>query len=216
MLFLDDGNVIFSAALLLMLMLAVMEGALALIGLGISSAIDSLLPDFDLDADAPTSSGWSASGLLGWLRFGQLPALIILIVFLTCFGLTGLLLQYLVHHLVGTTLPSWLAVIAVLMLSLPQVRFLTGILSKIAIRDETESISREQFIGRTARITLGIASPGQPAEAKFTDQFGTTHYVMVEPESDESFQQGEDVLIYRENGSTFKVIKPEDLYSTTF
>ena len=102
------------------------------------------------------------------------------------------------------------------MLSLPQVRFLTGILSKIAIRDETESISREQFIGRTARITLGIASPGQPAEAKFTDQFGTTHYVMVEPESDESFQQGEAVLIYRENGSTFKVIKPEDLYSTTF
>ena len=46
-----DNNMPFSIALMLMLIIAVMEGALTLIGLGMSQALDSLLPDLDIDAD---------------------------------------------------------------------------------------------------------------------------------------------------------------------
>lgn len=213
MLFFEDGNALFTISLMLMLMLAALEIISTLVGFGLSSMLDSVMPDFDFDVEAPEfNHSWSGAAFLGWLKFGELPMLIILIVFLTSFGITGLIIQQLAFNLFGTLLPTWLALVPVLLLSIPQMRVINGTLSKYLFKDETESISRDSFIGQTARITIGTAAQGQPAEAKFTDQFGTTHYLMVEPDNDDTFSQGEEVLLVREAGATFKVIKPEDLY----
>lgn len=204
---LDDGNVLFSAALALMLLIAVMEGALTLIGFGLSQMLDNLLPDLDLDADLPEGSHPNGlSRLLGWMRFGQVPALVILIVFLTTFGLLGIGVQMALQSLVGATLPTWLAAIPVLFVTLPCVRATTGLMQHIAIKDETEAISSNTFVGQVATITLGEAKQGSPAEARFTDKFGTTHYTMVEPDTDEVFSQGDQVLLVEKIGSTFKAI----------
>ena len=47
-------------------------------------------------------------------------------------------------------------------------------------------------------ITTGHSPIGAACEAKFQDQFGQMHYVMVEPgEADYSFNEGSTALIIR-------------------
>ncbi|HEY8570819.1 MULTISPECIES: YqiJ family protein [Microbulbifer] len=206
---LQDGNQLFTGALVLMLMIAVLEGVMTLIGVGISDMLDNLLPEVDVDLDGPeTEAGGVLTKLLGWLRFGEVPALILLVAFLVGFGVTGLLIQMFVESLFGKLLPGWLLAIPVLLLALPQVRFVGNLLRKFAVGDETEAVSRQSFIGRVAVITIGQAAAGSPAEARFSDQFGTTHYVMVEPDAGETFSQGDKVLLVEELGAKFRVTRP--------
>lgn len=205
----EDGNVLFSAALALMLMIAVMEGVLTLIGFGFSQLLDSLLPDIDLDADLP--DGEMPGGMirfLGWLKFGQVPALVLLILFLTLFGVIGISVQLTVATLIGTSLPSWLAAGISLIVSLPVLAASAGVLQKYALKDESAALARDEFVGSIATITIGEARLGSPAEARFSDQFGTTHYVMVEPGDEKVYQQGQKVLLAEQKGSIFRVIEP--------
>ncbi|AQQ66290.1 hypothetical protein Mag101_00460 [Microbulbifer agarilyticus] len=207
--FLQDGNQLFTGALVLMLMIAVLEGAMLLIGVGISDMLDNLLPDMDVDLDAPdTEAGGVLTKVLGWLRFGEVPALILLVAFLVSFGVTGLLIQMFSESLLGLLIPGWLLTIPVFLLALPQVRFVGNLLRRFAVGDETEAVGRKSFIGRVAVITIGEAASGSPAEARFSDEFGTTHYVMVEPDNGETFSQGEQVLLVEERGANFRVIRP--------
>ncbi|AOS96469.1 Inner membrane protein YqiJ [Microbulbifer aggregans] len=206
---LQDGNQLFTGALVLMLMIAMLEGVMILIGVGLSEVLDNLLPDMDIDLDAPDAEpGGVLTKLLGWLRFGEVPALILLVAFLVAFGITGLLIQMVVASFIGSLLPSWLLVLPVLLLALPQVRFVGNVLRRFAVGDETEAVGRKTFIGRVATITIGQATTGSPAEARFSDEFGTTHYVMVEPDAHETFGQGEQVLLVEERGASFRVIRP--------
>ena len=74
-------------------------------------------------------------------------------------------------------------------------------------KDETESVSSNSFIGQTVTITVGEARINDPAEAKFKDAFGHTHYVMVEPDDDSFYlKQGEQALIIRQEGSIYRVV----------
>lgn len=205
---LEDGNLIFTSAIVLMLMIALMEGLLTIIGFGLSQILDGLLPDIDVEAgisDVGHSNGLSR--LLGWIRVGEVPALVILVLFLTIFGITGITLQMSIDALTGLLLPVWLATIPVLIVTMPCLRFFAGLLGRVALKDETEAISTSSFIGNIATITLGVASKGSPAEARFTDKFGTTHYTMVEPDNDNVHQQGDQVLLVEQVGSIFKVIE---------
>lgn len=206
----SDDNLPFSIALTLMLIIALMEGVLTLLGIGMSQALDSLLPDADLnvDLDADFSPNGSAlSNLLGWIRFGQVPVLVMFVVFLTAFGLIGLAIQLAMDGILSMTLPAWISAPLASFAALPVVRGSTGVLSKVVFKDETESISSNSFVGRVAMITLGEARQGSPAEARFKDRFGTTHYVMVEPMEDVVFVKGDKVLLVESAGAVFKVIE---------
>ncbi|AMX01282.1 YqiJ family protein [Microbulbifer thermotolerans] len=212
---LQDGNLLFTGALVLMLMIAVLEGVMTLIGFGLSELLDNLLPDLDFDVDVPDAeAGGVLTRFLGWLRFGEVPALILLVAFLVGFGITGLTIQLLVESVVGFLLPGWLLAVPVFLLALPQVRFVGNLLRRFAVGDETESVGRSSFVGRVAVITIGEAAAGSPAEARFSDEFGTTHYVMVEPDGDETFTQGEKVLLVEERGANFRVIRPSSKHLT--
>ena len=210
-LFLADANIPFSIALAVMLMLAIVEGILGVIGAGISQALDSLLPDMNIEApdlDAPDAldSASSTSGVtrfLAWLKVGQVPSAILLVLFLLIFGLGGIAMQQGAEALLGSSLPTWLAAPIMALLALPLVSLTGGVLGRFLIRDETEVISTDDFTGHRATITVGEASQGNPAEARFKDQFGTTHYVMIEPDSDDTFKQGEEVLLLNQQGNVF-------------
>ncbi|BBM01179.1 YqiJ family protein [Microbulbifer sp. GL-2] len=200
---LQDQNLIFTGALVLMLMIAVLEGVMTLIGIGISDLLDNMLPEFDVDAP-----DGGLTKVLGWLRFGEVPALILLVVFLVAFGVTGLLIQMFVESNFGLLLPEGLLALGVFFLTLPQVRFVGNLLRRFAIGDETEAVGRDSFIGCVAVITIGKAEAGSPAEARFSDEYGTSHYVMVEPDESETFKQGEKVLLVEELGAHFRVTRP--------
>ncbi|WHI44732.1 YqiJ family protein [Microbulbifer sp. ANSA003] len=208
---LQDQNLIFTGALILMFMIALLEGVMTLIGVGISDLLDNLLPDFDVDVPDTGLSG-GMTKMLGWLRFGEVPALILLVTFLVSFGVTGLVAQMLIESLVGYLLPGGLLAVAVFFLALPQVRFVGNIMRRFAVGDESEAVERNSFIGRVAIITIGKAEIGSPAEARFSDEYGTTHYVMVEPDESETFNQGDKVLLVEELGAHFRVTRPSSIH----
>ncbi len=209
-------NLPFAVSLVLMLFMALLEGVGSVLGLGVSEFFDTLLPeldidvdiDADIDVDAPDIGAPSGfTKLLGWLRVGQVPALILMILFLTSFGLSGLCIQSMVKNIVGTMMPATLATIPALIFTIPLVRVFGGLLAKILPKDETDAVSEDSFIGRTASIVLGKAQQGSPAQAKLRDHHGTTHYIMVEPDiNGEIFEAGMSLLIVRRNGSIFRAI----------
>ena len=206
-------NQVFSIALLIMLIIAVMEGVATLLGMGVSSALDTLLPDIDIDVDSELDVNGGSSlftQFLGWMHVGKVPILMLLVVFLTVFGLLGIIIQSLSQEVFGSYLPGWLAVVPVLIISLPFVRITAGMLHVIMPKDETEAVAEASFVGCDAEITLGIAKAGSPAQAKLIDEFGQSHYVMVEPEASDEFSQGTVVRLTEKRGSVFSCVPATD------
>jgi len=211
-------NVVFSTALALMLGIGLLEGTMTLLGMGMSGVIDNMLPDIpdaDLDIGVDGDIGFDAgmdapnalSQFLGWLMIGRVPALAVLVVFLTVFGLAGLIVQSAIAGVFGGPLTPWLAAPVVAAGALPLTRVVALGLSRVMPKDESSAVSRTSFVGRVAVVTLGTARRGAPTQARLTDQHGQSHYVMVEPDlDDEQFATGEEVLLVRQAGSLFRVI----------
>lgn len=208
----NSNNIIFTSALILMMFIALLEGVLVLIGVGLSNTFDSLIPDFDTEFDVDT--GYSLSKFFGWIRLKQVPILMLVVIFLTSFGLIGLLIQAILFNFIGTLWLQYLVVIPAFIFAITSLRIFGGLIAKFLPKDETSSISNNDLIGYIAIITLGKATKGSPAEAKIKDQSGQVHYFMVEPENENDiFMQGEKVLISGQNEKLFFAIKdiPEKL-----
>lgn len=210
--FTDSHNIPFVISLCVMLSIALLEALSMMLGHGLSGVIDSITPDLDVDINTPDISGgeWSLAGLLSWLRIGQVPLLILIVVFLTGFGLSGLIIQAIIIQTSGSPLPAAIAAIPAFAASLPMVRWLGGGLNKIMPKDETQVVSVENFIGCMATITLGTAIKGKPAQAKVKDTHGMYHYIMVEPEEDGvSFSRNNKILLVKREKSVFYAIDPQ-------
>ena len=208
-LFTHSSNMVFSIALMLCLFIGILELILLMIG-GSSSFLEQFLPDSLLDVDHADASLESSSNLftqlLEWLYLGKVPLLIWLIIFLTIYGLTGLIIQDLFFSFTAHYFSAWLIAPACLFLSMPLVRFSAAMIAKIIPKDETTAIHTDDLVGRTAQIILGDAKPNSPAQAKVKDQFGQTHYVLVEPELDIVFHQGQDVILTQRTKIGFQAI----------
>jgi len=214
------GSAPFTVALLVMYGLAAVELFAMLTGFSINDIVDDFVVSsagIETLGDAPTgmeaTSKMEAAGLVGrflaWLYVGRVPVLIVLIVFLTVFGLAGLILQGTLRDFTGFALPAVAAAPLVLLGCLPLVRAATGGLARILPRDETSAVSPDTFIGRTALIVgPGSARAGMPGQARVVDAFGTHHYVMAEPEeSADVFEVGSTVLLVRKlDGGRFSAI----------
>lgn len=230
--FFSPATTPFAVAISLMLIITAVEVFGALMGMPASAMLDSLLPELDadvdldidtdldleadyaggpLDADAPgipdAPNPGPLSQILGWLCVGKVPILVLLIVFLTAFGLVGLIIQGAVQGVFGAPLPAIIAVGPALFAAIPTTRIAGLTLSKIMPKEQTEAVSQKKFIGKIATIVRGRARKGLPAEAKFSDQHGQTHYVLVEPDNDTaSFDQGSEVVIVKQTGSVYQAI----------
>lgn len=225
-LLLATGNAPFTVALLVMFGLLAFELISLVSGLGVNEVVDDLLaanvdfpdaPDDILGASGDLSSGIEGSSapeagsligrVLAWLYVGRVPVLIVLVVFLGVFGLTGLIGQTILREALGLALPGLIAAPIVFFASLPLVRWSSAGLARILPRDETSAVSTRSFIGRTATVIGGNARTGLPAQARFRDQFGTTHYVLVEPEdASDVLENGTLVLLVRRINGHFSAI----------
>jgi len=219
---LASENLPFAIALGLMFAIGLLEGVTTLLGFGVSSLIESLLPemdvdvDFDIDADADIDAGpdlgdagsaGALSRLLGWFNIGKVPVLVLFILFLLGFGLTGLIIQFVAQNMTGRALPAFLASLPAFAFAITDVKILGAAMAKVMPREETEAVSENSFIGRIAVITLGTAKKGQPAQARVRDQHGQAHYLMVEPDSEEHvFEAGSEVLLVMHAGAVFYAI----------
>lgn len=205
-------NLPFSIALAIMFCIAALEGVGALMGFGVSAFLESILPDLDFNIDAPdVDSATTLSHFISWLKIGKVPFLILIIAFLTSFGIVGFILQKAALGLSGHLMPNWLAVMPAFFIALPCMRVFGDVFAKIVPQDETEAVSEDSFVGRIAVITLGTARAGSPAEARLKDEHQQSHYIMVEPDNeDESFETGAVVLVVSKTGTVFKAIRNQN------
>jgi hypothetical protein len=202
----------FTIALLVMLAIGLVELASLLIGFSPSSAIESALPEIELDA--PDGSGAELgpfSLILGWFSVGRLPFLVILVIFLTTFGLAGYIVQWWVYWVMGGPLSAWLAAIPAFLAAIFTTRHLGRWLGRIFPRDHSEAASQRELIGSYATIIRGEAKPGQPAEAKAQDLRGRSHYVLLEPsDADTTYKAGDRVFIVGQEKNVYRAVTKLD------
>lgn len=148
------------------------------------------------------------SDIFQWLHLGHIPAMIVVVLFLLSFGTAGLALQSALFAMTGMLLPAAIAVVPAFVISLPATRVLGGVLKPILPRDETEAVSRDSFVGCEARITMGTARAGAPAEARVQDRYGRSHYILVEPDkADHILNAGTNVLILSRSDAVYRGIE---------
>lgn len=161
----------FAAALATVVGLGIIEGLGMLFATSPSLWVDNLLPDMPDGGD----------GVLGWLHWGRVPVLVLLILFLAGFSLAGYVIQSTSQSLLGHPLSALLASVPALFAGISTLRGVGGFAARYAPRDETTAVSEQSLIGRAGVVARGVARKGLAAEAKVRDTHGYVHYVMVEP-----------------------------------
>jgi hypothetical protein len=198
-LFIADQNLPFGIGFALIIGIALLEGIGMLVSLSPSNLLDNLIPEIDGEG--------GLDRVLGWLHLGKVPALVLLLLFLTGYTLFGYGLQMVAHGLFGAYLPAWIAGVMAVPSGLATVRGLGSLIAHIIPRDETSSVSEQTLVGRVGVVVAGTARRGLAAQAKVKDSLGRSHYLMVEPDlDDELLDEGTQVLIVRKSGAFYRCI----------
>jgi len=198
-LFTADQNLPFGIGFALIVGIALLEGLGMLISLSPSNLLDNLIPDIDGDG--------GLDRVLGWLHLGKVPALVLLLLFLTGYTLFGYGLQMVSHGLFGSYMPALIAGLLAVPSGMATVRGLGALIAHIIPRDETSSVSEQTLLGRVGVIVGGVAKRGLAAQARVKDSHGRSHYLMVEPDlEDDVLDEGTQVLIVRKAGAFYRCI----------
>ncbi len=192
-------NTLFFIAIIIILIMAAVEIISMLLGVSISEAIDSLLPDVEVEADIEVGG---AMPVLDWLNFGKVPFLILIIIFLTTFGLTGFIIQGLFYKIFNTFIPVLFASLITIIPTIFLLHLVGDAIHKILPQVDTTAVKLQSLRGKIAEINIGTATFNNPAEAKVKDRYGKTHYIRVVPgDKEEKFIKGDKiVLTLFENG----------------
>jgi hypothetical protein len=174
--FLAEQTWPFTLATILLLLITLIEGAALLFGAHASSWIESVLPDPWDGIDGPFDQ-W-----LGWLHVGRVPVLVLIVIFLAAFAVTGFAINMVSKSVLGFFVTPLLAVPLAFVCALPVVRILGAGIGKVVPKDETFAVTLDTLVGRIATVMGGTARQGKPAQAKVLNQHGQALYVMVEPE----------------------------------
>lgn len=204
-----QANAPFSIAIMIVVLIAMLEGIGMFLGFGLTSFVDNLFPEMDIDMEAPEMESATSPGrAFGWIRVKGVPVLVLMIIFLTSFGLCGLFLQTAIKAIIGAPLDSMIVTLPAFLFAIPSVRVFGGVVARVMPKDETTAVGLDSFVGKVATITLGTAKKNQPAQGKVKDEHGKIHYLMIEPDlAEEQFMQNEEVLLVRREKSTFYAIK---------
>ena len=154
------ANLPFTVALGILFVLGLLEGISLLMGFGLGSFLDNLLPDMNLDVDldvdadvdvgdpgleldtsAPLAQPSAFLRTLNWLGVGQLPVMMLLAIFLGSFGLIGITVQWIFVKTLGWPIPAIVAWLPVLVVSLIAVGYSAHGLARIIPRGAPQSTS---------------------------------------------------------------------------
>jgi len=206
--FTSDATWIFSLAILIMLGLGLIELISLMMGASLSGWFDDFF-DVSVDADTEIHVDGFANSLLGWLHLGRVPFLVLLVILLSVFGVSGLVLQWLLLRFFGFCLPVLVAALPALVVAVSATRVIGGLFARILPKEESSAVSQDSLIGRVAVITgTNQAKVGLASEARVRDAHERVHYVLVEPEEPFDYLNGgsEVLLIRRKGGTRFMAI----------
>jgi hypothetical protein len=197
--FVAPASLPFTAAILLVLIMGLVEGVAVYFGFGFSEW---------LNVFAPEGIEGAADSWLGWLHVGKAPLLVLLVILLTAFSIIGFTLNALAHDLIGIYPTSFLSVPIAFIGALPVVRILGAAIARLIPKDETSAVSLDTLVGHVAVVMNGTARVNYPAQAKVKNGQGQIFYVHVEPENeDNSLNTGDSVLLIKQiSGTRFLAI----------
>ena len=202
---LADMNLLYTLAISIVLLFLFLELLGLIVGISLLELLDNISL-IDANSSLPITDG-GVSNLLDWLCLTKLPMLVWLIVALTHFAIIG----YSINYAVLTSLEWQPQLIFILpttvFFTLIMTHFVGSALAQIIPNNETTAVSTSTFIGKAAKITIGTASSGNPAEALLLDDFNQKHYIMVEPEFEKEYlPQGTEVVIVEKLNGTWLAI----------
>lgn len=205
---LQPENYYFSFALGVMLGIAVLEIVTTFLGFALSSIVDSFMPDCDFDAHVHVELDMDNvfSKLLSWIRFGKVPIIMLMMIFLTSFSLIGYGIQSFAEAVTGGLFSAFIAGWLSFFLSIPILHTFAVLLERYLPNDETDAVHSDTFINRIALLTTTPARPGRTVEAKVIDEHGNDHYIMIKPDGDFTIPLDAEALLISKDGNVFKAI----------
>lgn len=144
--------------------------------------------------------------LASWLALDRLPVLLWFILALVSFAIGGFLMNLLVWFSADTLLPQEISVWPAFALTALSCHLLGRRLAWPA----AEPDEADNLCGNIGILTLGKAIKGCPAEALVHDDQHRIHYVLVEPQEDNTaFEAGTRVLLLQREGMIWRAIRFE-------
>ena len=169
-----------------------------------------LLVGFSLGEVIDKASGYDGhsdgTGLFNWLNAGGVPILVLLLISLGMFAISGFVIQG-VAQAVWKLIPAAPASFAAFIISLPAVRISSEFVARIVPKDETYAVDLSDFVGRTGEVTVGPLDQGLPGRLKVKDQHGNWHTLRARAAPDQpSIAIGASALIVDRQGDIFVAI----------
>ena len=124
----------------------------------------------------PIDSHDGLSWLFSWFNVGGVPILILVMLFLGIFAISGLLIQMVASQLYGL-LPAGIAATLSVICTIPLTRHSTRAVARIVPRDETYAVDLTELVGRTGQVTVGPLDQGLPGQVQLKDAHGNWHTV---------------------------------------
>ncbi len=163
--------------------------------------------DFDRDLHVDWGEGNFFANLFEYVGVTAIPASIFVVISSCSFFVTGFTIQVIARSLTGAFLPGWMAILPAGIMTVFVCRSIGKLFARAKLKLDTTAIHSDTFNGRIATVTQGTARTGLPAQAKFVDQHGQTHYVLVEPMNPEdTFSEGASVALMEKQGPKFFVV----------
>lgn len=185
---LHDNNVAFLVAASLLLAVLALELLTLVVG-GSLSFLDGDA-DFDVDADSDGIAG----GVLAWVNPGRVPFMMLLTIFMAAFACSGLILQWVLVKTAGFMLNPLMSIPVAAAVALPFVQMGSRVLNRIMPKELTSAIATDSLVGNYGVITMGPATAETAGQARFRDDFGTSHYLTVLSESG-AIEAGSNVVL---------------------
>ena len=154
--------------------------------------------DFTLDANGngvPDYLEAGHSSIFLWVNPGHVPSTVFIILFSGIYSILGYSAQWIYNGIASGLLPALLVGPVVLACTLPIVRSLSASIAPLLPKDETSAIKVESLIGSSGILTAGPTGPVDFGIARFTDNFGTDHNLVVCSESNEHIATGSQVVL---------------------
>jgi Protein of unknown function (DUF1449) len=162
-----------------------------------AAMIESLDPDGLTDTPTQTSGGASGT-FLAALGLGEVPAVLWLAILGGTIAAQGFFLQIAFANTIGWMLPALLALAITLPGAFWITRKMSRLIGRLVPQSESYAISAHSFNRRRGVVVVGTARTGNAAEVRFSDSFGTLHYIMCEPlDPADVISAGTDVVILR-------------------
>ncbi len=184
--------------------------ALVLLGLVAIEIIGVLIGTQPSDALHSANVDQLFEGSLSWLNLGRVPLLILLMILIGLFAVSGMFMQ--------AFLASWISPLPALPASgiagafaLVATGKVSRFIAKIMPRDETYALTDNELVGRVGTVTVGPLESHVVGKISIVDGHGNRHFPRARPaNAGEAIEIGARVLIVSMKGREYRVIRAPD------